>query len=138
MESLILIKTNNNRIFYKADSFWTKTTRIDEAKIYNDDSQLEIDRWIISYSYNIKLLLKQSSEKLSVISEEYHECKMGYWNIAKEFLKNQFIAKKDTKEEDLGLIIYTHEILINGIENIEIVDIRKKYLREDKLNEILK
>ncbi len=138
MKALIFIQTNDGKIYYKCDTFWSKSDKINYAKIYRDDNQDEIDKWITSYDYNIHEYLKKNPDKMNDIIESYHNCKMGYRTVNDSFLKDEFTLKEDIKDKDLGELIYTHQIHINGLDRPSIFDIRKTIIREEKLNEILK
>lgn len=136
MKAIIFVQKNDGTVLYKCDTFWTQSTKYTSAKIHND-SNYDVDRLINAFDYNLQLYLEKHPEKLEEIENEYHECKMGFRTVKEEFLE-EFSIKEGTKEEDLGNLIYTHEVLIDGIEKPKIIDIRKRYIREEKITEILK
>jgi len=137
MKALIFIETKG-QIDYKCDTFWSRSNKISDAKIYNDDSQDQIDRWITPFDYNIEKLLEKNLDNSDKIIDIYNNCKMGYRIIKNEFLDSSgFSAKSGTEEKDLGPLIYTHQVIINSPKDISIVDIRKVKIREEKINQIL-
>jgi hypothetical protein len=137
MKALIFIE-NKGQIDYKCDTFWSRSNKISDAKIYNDDSQDQIDRWITPFDYSIEKLLEKNLDNSDKIIDIYNNCKMGYRIIKNEFLDSSgFSAKSGTEEKDLGPLIYTHQVIINSPKDISIVDIRKVKIREEKINQIL-
>lgn len=136
MRALIFIQTNDDKIYYKCDTFWSKSDKVKYAKIYRDSNQSEIDGWITPYDYNIHEYLKRSPEKLDEVMNLYHGCKMGYRTVNDKLMDGDFRLKEDVLESDLGELVYTHQVHINGLERPTIFDIRKKIIREEKLNEI--
>jgi len=137
MKALIFIETKG-QIDYKCDTFWSRSNKISDAKIYNDDSQDQIDRWITPFDYSIEKLLEKNLDNSDKIIDIYNNCKMGYRIIKNEFLDSSgFSAKSGTEEKDLGPLIYTHQVIINSPKDISIVDIRKVKIREEKINQIL-
>lgn len=137
MRCLIFIETNDGKIYYKCDSFWSKSENMKYAKVYREADQTQMDNWITTYDYNIHEELKRTPSRLDDIYKRYHQCKMGYRTVEDRFLNDgHFSVKEDTKGEDLDSLIYTHQVHINGLEKPKIFDIRKA--REEKLNEILK
>ena len=77
MKALIFIETKG-QIDYKCDTFWSRSNKISDAKIYNDDSQDQIDRWITPFDYNIEKLLEKNLDNSDKIIDIYNNCKMGY------------------------------------------------------------
>ena len=137
-KTLIFIQTNDGKILYKCDTFWSASSKINYAKIYGDINQSEIDNLIKPFDYNIKLKLEKYPEKLNEIIDNFHGCKMGYRRINEVLLKDGgFSAKDDVIDSDLGPIAYTHEMIINGIGRPDIVDIRKRIIRENRLDKLL-
>lgn len=138
MRAIIFLQKNDGTVLYKCDTFWTQSREFTSAKIHND-SDYDVNRLTTAYDYNIQLLLEKYPKRLEEIKNEYHECKMGFRTVKDEFLnEGGHSIKEETKDENLGPLIYTHEVLINGISRPKIVDIRKRYIREEKITEILK
>jgi hypothetical protein len=139
MKALIFIQTNDGKIYYKCDTFWTKSHHIYDAKIYDDNSQSEIDKWITSYEWNIHEQLKRKPDDFDELIQLYDGCRMGYRTLADIFLEaHGFSLRQDVRDQDLGDLIFTHQVQINGLNRPLIFDIRKVLVREDKLNQILK
>jgi len=136
MRAIIFLQKNDGTVLYKCDTLWTQSKKFTNAKIHSD-SDYDVNRLTTAYDYNIEFYLEKHPDKLEEIEKEYHECKMGFRTVKDEFLKGHSI-KEETKDEDLGPLVYTHEVLINGISKPKIVDVRKRYIREEKITEILK
>ena len=80
----------------------------------------------------------KNPELLQEIINKYDGCKMGYRNVEDSVLYNNgYSVKEDTTDEQLGVLNFTHEVTFDRMIPI-ISDIRKRYIREEKLNEILK
>lgn len=138
MRAIIFLQKNDGTVLYKCDTFWTQSKKFTSAKIHSD-SDYDVNRLTTAYDYNIQLYLEKYPEKLEEVEKEYHECKMGFRTVKEDSLKKGgFSIKEETKDEDLGPLTYTHEILINGLSRPKIVDVRKRYIREEKITEILK
>lgn len=138
MRALIFIQTNDGVVHYKCDTFWSTSPKVKHAKVYSSDNQKNVDDWITPFDYNIKLTLEKKPELLQEILDKYDGCKMGYRNVDDSILTNNgSCVKEDTTDEQLRVLNFTHEMTFD--KNIPIIsDIRKRYIREEKLNEILK
>lgn len=136
MKPLIFIQTNDGQVRYKGDTFWSTSTKINFAKVYSSFDEKHIDGWITPYDYNIKEYIKKNPESLEVI-ENYGNAKMGYRFVDLDLLKpGGFSVKDDVIDSDLGPLVYTHQMIIDGTD-VRVVDIRKQIIREAKLNELL-
>jgi hypothetical protein len=137
MKALMFIQKNDGVIYYKCDTFWTESSKVNHAKIYGDNDQSEIDKWLTPYGYNIEIYLKDNPNELDNYVKKYDGCKMGYRTINDNLLQNAWRLKDDVEEKDLGNVIYTHEIKMNGLLRPDIFDIRKQNIREQKIKQIL-
>jgi hypothetical protein len=136
MKAVIFIETNDGLVYYKCDTFWSKSLNIKNAKVYYDD-QNEIDKWINSYKYNIEQAAKNNMEDyVQNIYPNFNECKCGYITIDSKFIINGGYSISDDVE--LGQKLYTHQLYLD-IEgkNQTFVDIRKQLIREEKLKNLI-
>jgi len=137
MRILIFIEKNNGLIFYKTDTFWGESTKINHAKVYPHKDQNQIDDWIIPYGYNIRNIANKHLDKYQ--SEIYplcHECKFGYRIVDEQYLINSGYSV--VENAILGDLTYTHQLYLDlDGKKQNFVDIRKQLIREEKLKDIL-
>jgi hypothetical protein len=133
MKTLIFIQTNDFKVYYKCDTFWSTSTKIPLAKVYSDNSISGVNDLIMPYEYSIKMYLQKNPDKLDSIKERYNNCKMGYRDFDESLLKDRFRIREDVIDSDLGDLNFTHEIIINDSNESRIIDIR----RDQKIKNIL-
>lgn len=134
MKTLIFIQTNDLKVYYKCDTFWSTSSEISDAKVYSSNSIKVVNDLISPYDYSIKNYLSKNPDKINFVMEQYHNCKMGYRDFDETLLINSYQIRKGVEDCELGPLNFTHEIIVNGLKNIDIVDIR----REEKIKKILK
>ena len=142
MKTIIFIQINDGSLIFKCDSFWTVSSSLKYAKVYGksptpQNEQENIDRWIVSFDYNIKTILENDPNRLQDMIDKYDECRMGYCDVDETLLSSKGFSMDEKVNIDQLTLKYTHEIRFEN--NLPIIsDIRIRYIREEKINNLLK
>lgn len=119
---------------YKCDSFWTKSTRVDDAKIH-DDSEYDKKRFFDSLTSDVKPWKSDtlSDEEFKRLKDRYNESLYGYQTI--EGPTNGITIAEDCKLSDP---VYLRQIIsIDQKGEFDSIDYKVK-MRDDKINQIIK
>ena len=127
---MMFIKTNDDIVKYKCDTFWTTSTNIRHAKVYSSDSNSQVNSCLESYDYIIEKQLKSNPDKLDEIVKNYNNCKLGYRIIETN--------NDNWCENDIGELRYTHQIIMSDFDNPTIIDIRRNQRIDELLNKNIK
>lgn len=134
MKILLFIKANDGNIYYKCDTFWTISQKLNNAKVYTLKDDKEIDKLLTSFDYNIKYTIQKDPEKEKTTINMYNGAKMGYRYVDESLLTNGGYTVPQEVEDKIGELIYTHKIIFEG--NTPVID--RCYIREEKIDDILK
>jgi hypothetical protein len=154
MKAVIFVETKEG-VLFKCDTFWSKSEKPRNAKVYSDDPS-QLKDWLQSIMpHNI---YKDMIEKVKL---RYDGAKLGYFTPNVDLFDGSYSLKEGVSVEDLGNPTYLWYIKMNEISNWiikrdnissedgrESVDFESKSLcefidykqthREEILNEVLK
>lgn len=155
MKAVIFVETKENGVLFKCDTFWSKSEKPRNAKVYSDDPT-QLKGWLQSVlPHNVY------KDLLNEVKDRYDGAKLGYFIPKEELYENQYCLKGDVTIEDLGKPTYLWSIKMNEVsdwvikrDNIcnekgrESIDFDSKSLgtfidyiqthRDDIINEVLK
>lgn len=115
MKALIFVEINGEK-FFKCDTFWSKSSKPYDAKVYHDNDPKQLKDWLQSVIHGMIFPGKGSPEKgLEIYEEEmrkYDGSKLGYFIPPDDIFKNDFCVLDKIKVEDLENPIYLWSIIL--------------------------
>src|ERR1019366_8740895 len=116
MKALLFVEINDKK-YFKCDTFWTQSSKPENAKIYSDDSP-QLKGWLQSvlhghiYKSKDDETLEASIVEWKTWIKKYEGAKLGYLSISNAdlFRDGNFSLKEGTKAEDLNKPVYLWRI----------------------------
>jgi len=130
MNAVYFIEKNGVK-YYKCDTFWSKSDKIENAKIHND-SENDQERFLKSLLYSL-----DRGDVRGDVSEDiinfFQDTKYGYRKF-KESEVDGFSLKKDAQISEPIYLKYITNVSKDGYDIIDY----KQILRDEKINKIMK
>jgi hypothetical protein len=108
MRTLLFVEIKGKKHF-KCDTFWSKSTKVKDAKVYSEDSIDGLKKLlhpVISGFYKSdNETIEQAMEKFKTWVAQYEDAKLGYFRVNDGMLKDTY-SMKDVEVEYLGPPIY--------------------------------
>lgn len=98
MKALMFVKTKEGKFLFKGDSFWSKGSEPDYAKVYSNDNIDEVNKWLKNgiFPWNIY------KDKVDMVIDRYHDAVLGYFTPDESKFESVHNIKKGTTIEELG------------------------------------
>ena len=111
MKAVIFIESKEEGIQFKCDTFWSKSDKPRNAKVYSDNLN-SLKDWLQSVlPHNIYV------DKMEYTMNKYQGARLGYFTPDDSLYESGYSLKDDVKVEDLGNPIYLWSIEMNDISN---------------------
>lgn len=126
MNAVYFIEKNGVK-YYKCDTFWSKSDKIENAKIHND-SENDQERFLKSLLYSL-----DRGDVSEDIINFFQDTKYGYRKF-KGSEVDGFSLKKDAQISEPIYLKYITNVSKDGYDIIDY----KQILRDEKINKIMK
>lgn len=109
MRTLLFVEIKGKKHF-KCDTFWSKSTKVKDAKVYNSENSIDglkklLHPVISGFYKSDDETIEQATEEYKIWVAQYEGAKLGYFRVSVGMLKDVY-SMKDVEVEYLGTPIY--------------------------------
>lgn len=124
MKAVIFIESNEG-IQFKCDTFWSKSEKPKNAKVYSDNPN-ELKNWLQS-------VLPHSiyKDKMEYVRDKYQGAKLGYFTPDETLFESEYNLKSYITTDQLGKPTYLWTIEMNDISDWII---KKEHKDDDRVS----